>query len=176
MGKAGNVKRMRKVRNASSEVFKTASSRTTWRCFSRRYEGTCRLLLHGPWTLEGEGDTVLRNVGQYLPRFAASHLRKPEPTMTNAYQVYVSISEEEKRNEGTGGKIILTRLLMQTIVGIWSWLDWQKNALSWRIFNIFDVWRVACNLSLDFWLFCGDKLRLFSISVTASRIELGPQD
>jgi hypothetical protein len=67
--------------------------------------------------------TVLRNVGQYLPSFAASHLRKPEPTMTNAHKVYISISEEAKRNERAAGKIILTRLLMKTIVRIRSGLD-----------------------------------------------------
>jgi hypothetical protein len=67
--------------------------------------------------------TVLRNVGQYLPNFAASHLRKPEPTMTNAYQVYINISEEAERNERAGGKIILTRILMKTIVRIRSGLD-----------------------------------------------------
>lgn len=167
---------MRKVRNASSEVFTTASSRTTWRYSSRCYEGTCRLHLHWRWTLEVKGDTILRNVEQYLPSFAASHLRIPEPTMMNAYQVYVSISEGEKRNDRAGGIIIWTRLFMKTIVRIWSGLDWQNNPFSWRIFNIFDVWRVACNLSLDYWLFCADRLRLFSISVTAGRIELGLQD
>jgi hypothetical protein len=53
-----------------------------------------------------------------LTSFAASHLRKSEPTMINAYQVYFSISEGEKRNERASGKIILTQLLMKTAVRI----------------------------------------------------------
>ena len=117
------------------------------------------------WDVPSKRRAILTQLCSITPYKTGTHDDKCIPSLCQ--QIW-----REKRNERASGKIILTRLLMKTIVRLWSGLDWLNNPFSWRMFNIFD--HVICHYIIGY--FCGDRLRLFSISVTADTIELGPQD